>query len=91
MTQPMATIIGTTMLIYLFYFLIITVQFLLYTALLSDNLMEDLKLLWLLPFFPLFAFSIRIWTVVANLNELINKGHLDSGMAPWWVLKKDKF
>jgi cellulose synthase/poly-beta-1,6-N-acetylglucosamine synthase-like glycosyltransferase len=91
MTQPMATIIGTTMLIYLFYFLLITAQFFLFIVLLSDNLIEDLKLLWLLPFFPLFAFSIRVWATVANLNELINKGHLDSGMAPWWVLKKDKF
>jgi len=91
MTQPMAIIVGTTILIYLFYFLITTVQFFLFTLLLSDNLMEDVKLLWLLPFFPFFAFSIRVWATVANLNELINKGHLDSGMAPWWVLKKDKF
>lgn len=91
MTQPIQTIIGTTMLIYLFYFFVIALQFFLYMALLSDNLIDDLKSLWLLPFFPIFAFSIRIWAVVANLNELINKGHLDSGMAPWWVLKKDKF
>jgi poly-beta-1,6-N-acetyl-D-glucosamine synthase len=91
LTQPLPTIIGTAMLIYLFYFLIITLQFLLFMVLLSDNSIEDLKLLWLLPFFPLFAFSIRVWTVFANLNEILNKGHLDSGMAPWWVLKKDKF
>lgn len=91
MTQAMATIIGTAMLIYLFYFLITTVQFFLYTLLLSDNLREEINLFWLLPFFPMFAFSIRVWAVVANINELLNKGHLDSGMAPWWVLKKDKF
>jgi len=58
MTQSMATIIGTSMLIYMFYFLIIAVQFFLYTVLLSDNLMEDLKLLWLLPFFPFFDSSL---------------------------------
>jgi cellulose synthase/poly-beta-1,6-N-acetylglucosamine synthase-like glycosyltransferase len=91
MTQALPTIIGTTMLIYLFYLLIIAVQFLLFAFLLSDHLSDELKLIWLLPFFPLFAFSIRVWTVVANLNEITNKGHLDSGMAPWWVLKKDKF
>ena len=91
MTQPVATIIGTSLFIYLFYFLVISLQFGLFIIVLSDSYKENLKLICLLPLFPFFAFIIRVWTVVANLNELFNKGHLDSGMAPWWVLKKDKY
>jgi outer membrane protein TolC len=30
----------------------------------------------------------RLWTVVSILNQLLRRGHEESAMAPWWVLKR---
>ena len=89
--QTVPVFIGTMMLIYIFYLLLTLIQFVMYLTLLSERPKPDIKLLLLIPLFPLFTFLIRLWSAVANLNEWLNKGHLDSGMAPWWVLRKDKF
>jgi len=32
----------------------------------------------------------RMVTVFALANELIRRSHEESGMAPWWVLKRGK-
>ena len=89
--QTLSVFIGTTVLIYSFYFLLTVFQFSLYLILLSERPKQDVSLLWLMPVFPFFTFGIRVWSAVAILNEWLNKGHLDSAMAPWWVLKKDKY
>ena len=89
--QTASVFIATMVLIYIFYLLLTACQFIMFLMLLSERPREDIKLLWMLPVFPPFAFLIRIWSFVANLNEWFNKGHLDSTMAPWWVLKKDKY
>jgi hypothetical protein len=86
--QTASVFIATMVLIYIFYLLLTVCQFVMFLMLLSERPREDIKLLWMLPVFPPFAFFIRIWSFVANLNEWFNKGHLDSAMAPWWVLKK---
>jgi hypothetical protein len=41
--------------------------------------------------FPGFAFITRTWNAVSTLAEMFTKSHLDSSMAPWWVLRKTKF
>lgn len=89
--QTTEVFIGTALLIYLFYFLLTLCQYVLYLVLLSERPRQDIPHLMLLPIFPLFTFSIRVWSAVANLNEFFNRGHLDSAMAPWWVLKKNKY
>jgi len=38
--------------------------------------------------FPLAMYLLRCWSVVALLNELLRRGHEESSMAPWWVLKR---
>ena len=40
--------------------------------------------------FPLFMLLMRCWSVVAMLNEALRRGHEETSMAPWWVLKKAK-
>ena len=90
-TQALPVVLGALLLIYSFYFVITGIQYVLFLLMLSTRPGEDSRLLWLLPLFPAYAFVIRVWSVAANLNELFNKGHLDSSMAPWWVLKRDKF
>lgn len=77
-------------LVYVFYFLLVSLQYVLYLILLSDRKLEDCQALWVLPIYPGFQFIGRVWSAVAILNQMFNKGHLDSAMAPLWVLKKGK-
>ena len=57
----------------------------------SERKKDDLSRLGLVPFMPLFLFAAKINTLLAVLWEWIGKGHNDSSMAPWWVLRKNKF
>ena len=50
-----------------------------------------LSLAWLVPLFPAFTFISRCWSAVATLSELFLKTHLESAMAPEWVLRRTKF
>jgi cellulose synthase/poly-beta-1,6-N-acetylglucosamine synthase-like glycosyltransferase len=77
--------------VYLVYLFITIFMYLFFLFFLSERKTADAKLIFLLPIFPLFSFAIRIWSAVASLKELVQDAHLDSSMAPWWVLKKTKF
>ena len=58
---------------------------------LSERVREDLRLAWLIPLVPFHTFAMRVWNALATLKEMVLKAHLDSSMAPWWVLKRTKF
>lgn len=77
----------------LVYLLYLSVTVILFTAMLimvSERPRHDIRLLPLLPIFPLFTMVLRCWSAVAMLNEIVRRGHEESGMAPWWVLKRAK-
>ena len=59
--------------------------------LLSERIGEDLARIPYLLFIPAFMFIGRINALVANLWQWFGKGHQDTSMAPWWVIKKNKF
>ena len=90
-TVPAGQLIGLTVFVYLFYLLLTAVMFAQYWWQLSERRAYDLQFLWVLPLFPAFAFVTRIWCAVATLTEMFTRQHLDSSMAPWWVLRKTKF
>ncbi|MBP2651342.1 MAG: family 2 glycosyl transferase [Firmicutes bacterium] len=77
--------------VYLFYFFLLTVIYLISVVLLSERKESDLSRLYLLPLMPFFQFAAKINSLVAILWELVGAGHKDSSMAPWWVLRKNKF
>lgn len=77
--------------VYLFYFFLLMVIYLFAVLLLSERKAEDLSRVHLLPLIPLFMFIGKVNSLVAILWELIGNGHKDSSMAPWWVLRKNKF
>jgi cellulose synthase/poly-beta-1,6-N-acetylglucosamine synthase-like glycosyltransferase len=56
----------------------------------SERPREDLKLLPMVPIFPLLMFILRCWGVVCTLNEIFRRGHEETSMAPWWVLRKGR-
>jgi cellulose synthase/poly-beta-1,6-N-acetylglucosamine synthase-like glycosyltransferase len=84
-------LLGVLALIYMFYALLTFIMYAEYMLLLSDRRREDLQFLWLVPLFPAFAFMIRVWSGVATLTELFTRSHLDSAMAPWWVLRRARY
>lgn len=90
LTLPVVAILLIMLLIYFFYLLLTAVQYGLYLLLLSDRIREDLAAAWVLPIFPLFQFAMRLWSALALANQFLNRAHLDSAMAPYWVLKKGK-
>lgn len=77
--------------VYIFYFLMIAALYFVSVLLLSERKASDLSRVHLLPFMPIFLFIGKINSFVAILWEWIGKGHKDSSMAPWWVLRKNKF
>ncbi|MBU3058531.1 glycosyltransferase family 2 protein [Pseudomonas indica] len=84
---------GSTLLLLfvLVYTLYLTITLLFYLAMLvmvSERPRQDLRLAPLVPIFPLFMLMMRCWSAVAMLNEALRRGHEETSMAPWWVLKK---
>jgi len=88
---PFGYVLGVMGFVYLFYLLLTAVMYIEYWWLLSERRRFDLTFAWVILFFPGFTFVTRVWCAVATLTEIFMKQHLDSSMAPWWVLKKTKF
>jgi len=86
---PLYTVVLGT-LVYLFYLGVTVLLFTLFLLFFSERRRQDMRLLPFLLFYPVTSFLMRIWSAVATLNEMVNKSHLDSSMAPWWVLKKSE-
>ena len=76
---------------YMLYLSLAAMVWLLKLLLLGDQSGADRRLLWLLPLYPPFVLLLRIWSALAVLQTVLLRSHLDTSMAPWWVLRKGKF
>ncbi|MBD9562680.1 glycosyltransferase family 2 protein [Pseudomonas sp. PDM09] len=85
---PGKTLLFLFALIYLLYLLITMLLFGAMLSMVSDRPRQDVTLGFLVPVFPLFMLLIRCWSAVAMLNEMFRRGHEETSMAPWWVLKR---
>ena len=85
---PGRTLLFLFILIYLLYLLITALMFGALMLMVSDRPRQDMTLGLLVPAFPLFMLLMRCWSAVAMLNEMFRRGHEESSMAPWWVLKR---
>ncbi|NWL18501.1 glycosyltransferase family 2 protein [Pseudomonas umsongensis] len=85
---PGKTLLFLFALIYLLYLLITLLMFAAMLVMVSDRPRQDMVLGLLVPLFPMFMLLLRCWSVVAMLNEMFRRGHEESSMAPWWVLKR---
>ena len=88
---PFGAVLGVLAFIYLAYLAALVFYHLLYIVAISERPRQDLAMLVFLPLFPAFAFVNRIQCAFSILVEMFLKSHLDSSMAPWWVLRKTKF
>jgi cellulose synthase/poly-beta-1,6-N-acetylglucosamine synthase-like glycosyltransferase len=91
LVYPAAVVLGVLAFVYLFYVFLAALMYGEYWLLYSERRRQDLKLAVLLPLFPLFTFVMRCWNAVATLTELLTRSHLESAMAPPWVLRRTKF
>jgi len=89
--HPIAEVLGVFALVYLFYVVLTAMMYVEYLVLLSERRRYDARFAWLVLLFPAFAFVTRLWNGMATLSEMFTKSHLDSSMAPWWVLRKTRF
>lgn len=83
--------LGSLAVVYLFYVIVTYALFIEYVLLISERPLLDIRLAPLILLYPAFSFMGRVWNGFATLSELFLKSHLDSSMAPWWVLRKTKF
>jgi len=88
---PAGPMLGLLMYVYLVYLIALVLLYSLYMLAISERPRQDLLYALFLPIYPLFAFAARINSVIALLQEMTLRTHLDSSMAPWWVLRKTKF
>ncbi|OWK47605.1 Poly-beta-1,6-N-acetyl-D-glucosamine synthase [Pseudomonas oleovorans subsp. oleovorans] len=90
LTIPWVSFLVLGLLVYLVYLLMTLLMYLAMLAMVSERPRQDLRLLPIVFLFPLFMLVMRCWSAVAMLNEALRRGHEESSMAPWWVLKKAK-
>ncbi|GGH59928.1 N-acetylglucosaminyltransferase [Comamonas phosphati] len=89
--EPLGVVMGTLGFVYVGYLLLLLGYYLVYLATVSERVRLDLSYLPYLPLFPFFAFVTRAHSGYAILVEALTHSHLDSSMAPSWVLRKNKF
>jgi poly-beta-1,6-N-acetyl-D-glucosamine synthase len=91
LVYPAGIIVGVLAFVYLFYTLLTFAMFAEYWLLYSERRAQDIRFAWLVLLLPAFSFFTRCWNAVATLAEMLTKSHLDSTMAPSWVLRRTKF
>lgn len=90
-TMPLEYIVSLFFMIYTIYLGVTAWLLLTFILFVSERRKQDCALFIILPLFPLFTFFTRCVSAFACAWEMFGKGHLDSAMAPWWVLKKSRY
>ncbi len=91
LVYPAGFVLGLLAFVYLFYLLLTIAMYVEYLLLYSERRAFDLRLAWVVALLPAFAFLTRCWNGIATLTEITTRSHLDSSMAPTWVLRRTKF
>lgn len=87
-TTPFANFVVVAMFIYFFYLTVTLIQYILYLIVSSRNPLNESKDILFLPIYQFFGTLTRLWSIVCILNQILRRGHEESAMAPWWVLKR---
>ncbi len=89
MADP-GVVLATFILIMGLYAILTALMYITALVFISERRGRDLRLAWLIPVFPFFAMGMRVWSLVAIINEWWRHSSQESSMAPWWVLRKSK-
>ena len=87
---PLQLVLALMLLLYLTYLFLSLLIFIVYIGLVSERKKEDLKITKWLLVYPVYQFFMRLITAFSMVNEVVRRGHEESSMAPWWVLKRGK-
>ncbi|HEY8331318.1 MAG TPA: glycosyltransferase [Pseudomonas sp.] len=90
LVMPWPALLALAGLIYLVYLGSTLLLYLVLLLAVSERPRQDLRLAPVVLIFPLCMLGMRCWSAVATLNEMLRRGHEETSMAPWWVLKKAK-
>ncbi|WP_024326265.1 glycosyltransferase [Thioalkalivibrio sp. AKL19] len=85
-----AVVVATFVIIMGLYAVLTALMYVTALVFISERRGRDLRLAWLIPLFPFFAMLMRVWSLVAIINEWWRHSSQESSMAPWWVLRKSK-
>ncbi|MCE2573332.1 glycosyltransferase family 2 protein [Motilimonas eburnea] len=85
---PAAYVWGVLLFVYFLYLGQAMLLLALYYFLISERREQELWIFLWSPVYPLFAFFRKIWSMIAALYELLARGHEETSMAPWWVIKR---
>lgn len=91
LTLPLVPVAATFALVYSFYLAVSFLFFMVALLGLSERRREDWSMLPTVLAFPLYNFLLRLWAAVATLAEVVLASHHDSNMAPWWVLRRNRY
>lgn len=75
-------------LVYAYYLFCTLIFFVAYIALVSERKRDDALYVLYIPLFPFYVLGGKLWSFLALLGDALFHFHLDSAMAPWWVLRK---
>ena len=87
-SYPLAFVLVVNILLYFVYLILSTIMYITHLLLVSERPADDLKMAIWLPFYPLHSMLMRYWSAFATLNELFLRTHEETGMAPWWVIRR---
>lgn len=73
---------------YVYYLAQVLFLYSIYLFSVSGLTQTDWRYLVFLPIFPVHSMIMRAFTAFAVLNEVFRRGHEETNMAPWWVLKR---
>lgn len=86
----MRVVLAVALMIYTYYLAINILLYLFFLILVSERPRQDLALSGWLLLMPVYQQFLRFMAMFFILNEMIFKGHQESSMAPWWVIRKTK-
>ncbi|KTC86616.1 glycosyltransferase family 2 protein [Legionella brunensis] len=85
-----STMLAISIIVYSYYLITTTFLFIVFLLLVSERPKQDLKLIGWIVITPIYQQFIRTMAAVFITNEIFFKGHQDTTMAPWWVIRKSK-
>jgi biofilm PGA synthesis N-glycosyltransferase PgaC len=85
---PMEVVLAVLGLQYVFYAMFTVLMFLIILTGVTERPDVDRALAVYLPLYPIYSLAMRCFSAFAILNEIVRRGHEESNMAPWWVLRR---
>lgn len=90
MKFPVHAILAMFLMLYFYYLCVTFFMFFLFLLLVSERPKDDSRFIGWLVLNPAYNLVMRFMAFFFIMNEIIFKGHEDSSMAPWWVIRKTK-